>query len=885
MEGKVKLPLLKKPPPLIDELLDPLGSQRSKMFRTQIRTYNAMFAMTSMGGKVDSRINDGRHPYIFKLNDQNHHRIGTLLPNDGQDPQFAQLYFYDTENEVENRMNIFSNGEIDSDLDPCIVDALVQMFDETNTLVKIFRMSRDRFFDTDVHHLRLRLIGSRTTDGREYNLPTCSEIAAIIIGDIGAENAHRDIIAELKEGGLQRINVLHPSYMALQYPLLFPYGEDGFRLGILYSNVDGIRSDTTDSVTMREYYAYRLQEREHEGHTLVNGGRLFQQFVVDAYTCIEEIRLMWVKENQDKLRIELYKGLKDAVMRGDTTPASSGKRFVLPSSFTGSPSNNEDETLIEIPHDLLIQPGAHPFNDIVKVAYPDFDTKFNDYKYLEERVILAPTNEVVEDINGYMIDLINADEETYLSADSLCKASSNILDQDIFKMSMEYTTLKQISRDKDNSKLKVRVLRMWDAINIANNHDLISLDMILVEKEGTLIHASIRKNLAQSFRPQLNEGSIYTITNFLVEENKGNYRPVHNQLKILFNSTTSVSKFNGFDHSIPQSQFEFSDYGTIASRCYDNTYLTAIEEIKTRGRPTKMRNIQLLLEESKSIRTTLWGNTTQQIDDDFYKTNKGPFIVIVTSTIVKTFRGEYQLSSTFATKLYINLDIPEVAEIRNIYTTMDITVKDILSKELPKAQDGELALHNRKTVAEIKDLEWNSKTKDLLVTCNAKIININNKYGWYYFACLICKTKVKQVKGVLWCERCKNQPKFAIPRIQVQVQDETGSTTFILFDKGAEKIISKTAKELAEMQEEIFKLDGNTIPNEIQKIIGNEYLFQLHLDEYNLKYGKENYTVSKILEMEISHKQNDSRKVEEHQVIKAYLLHLTYYMIQTLVYS
>ena len=47
----------------------------------------------------------------------------------------------------------------------------------------------------------------------------------------------------------------------------------------------------------------------------------------------------------------------------------------------------------------------------------------------------------------------------------------------------EYTTLKQISRDKDNSKVKVRVLRTWDVINIANNHDLISLDMILVDEE------------------------------------------------------------------------------------------------------------------------------------------------------------------------------------------------------------------------------------------------------------------------------------------------------------------------------------------------------------------------------------------------------------------
>ena len=67
--------------------------------------------------------------------------------------------------------------------------------------------------------------------------------------------------------------------------------------------------------------------------------------------------------------------------------------------------------MIEIPHDLLIQPGAHPFNDIVKATYPDFDTKFNDSKYLEEKAILAPTNEVVEDINGYMIDLINVDED------------------------------------------------------------------------------------------------------------------------------------------------------------------------------------------------------------------------------------------------------------------------------------------------------------------------------------------------------------------------------------------------------------------------------------------------------------------------------------------
>jgi hypothetical protein len=30
--------------------------------------------------------------------------------------------------------------------------------------------------------------------------------------------------------------------------------------------------------------------------------------------------------------------------------------------------------------------------------------------------------------------------------------------------------------------VKVRIIRMWDAINIANDHELISLDMIMADE-------------------------------------------------------------------------------------------------------------------------------------------------------------------------------------------------------------------------------------------------------------------------------------------------------------------------------------------------------------------------------------------------------------------
>jgi hypothetical protein len=43
----------------------------------------------------------------------------------------------------------------------------------------------------------------------------------------------------------------------------------------------------------------------------------------------------------------------------------------------------------------------------------------------------------------------------------------------------------------------------------------------------------------------------------------------------------------------------------------------------------------------KTIRVTLWNSTATQIDDEFYKNNLGPFIIIVTSTTIKTFGGIY----------------------------------------------------------------------------------------------------------------------------------------------------------------------------------------------------------------------------------------------------
>ncbi|GKB34523.1 hypothetical protein Tco_0879465 [Tanacetum coccineum] len=61
-----------------------------------------------------------------------------------------------------------------------------------------------------------------------------SEVAALITNDFGDGLPSKDIMVDSKDGVPKRISKLHPSYMALQYPLLFPYREDGFHEKIPY---------------------------------------------------------------------------------------------------------------------------------------------------------------------------------------------------------------------------------------------------------------------------------------------------------------------------------------------------------------------------------------------------------------------------------------------------------------------------------------------------------------------------------------------------------------------------------------------------------------------------------------------------------------------------
>ncbi|CAG8786451.1 11589_t:CDS:2, partial [Acaulospora morrowiae] len=106
VQGKVLLPALLDPPPILHALLTGIDT-KARDFCRKIRSYNSALAFTSMGAKINDRVTGTGGVYTFQIHEEMYHNIGSLLPAQATaSPRFAQLYIYDTEHEVLNRITM-----------------------------------------------------------------------------------------------------------------------------------------------------------------------------------------------------------------------------------------------------------------------------------------------------------------------------------------------------------------------------------------------------------------------------------------------------------------------------------------------------------------------------------------------------------------------------------------------------------------------------------------------------------------------------------------------------------------------------------------------------------------------------------------------------------
>ncbi|KAF0298467.1 ATP-dependent DNA helicase PIF1 [Amphibalanus amphitrite] len=237
--GKVAPPFHPPPPEVLCQLFSP-ESPHHRHFTQHLRAFNSAFQLASMGCQQVRQ--PGWNP-VFTVHGTVCHRIGSLLPAEGAQPEYLQIYFYNRE--LEARMDLYEN------LHPEVLQQLQEMLHDNNIYVRGLRSALELVRRED-QPLRIVLSAQRrpaTEHERRFNLPETGEVAVLM-----PEEPHgvRDIVLHHRDGGVERINEYHRSYDPLHYVLLHPHGTDGWSLEMKHAM----------NITATEYYAFHLRYRE-----------------------------------------------------------------------------------------------------------------------------------------------------------------------------------------------------------------------------------------------------------------------------------------------------------------------------------------------------------------------------------------------------------------------------------------------------------------------------------------------------------------------------------------------------------------------------------------------------------------------------------------------
>ncbi len=156
MGGRVhgSMPPLLDHPVELEALLDGTTSE-SKQFLDNARVYNNRMAFASTACRFKEAYDSpgaARGPMPVVLQGALYHKISALLPPNDKVPAFAQVYIYDTDNELKNRLKFnLSKGskkKIDK-LDFALTEKLQNLMHKYNPFVPMFKSALERLRAAD----------------------------------------------------------------------------------------------------------------------------------------------------------------------------------------------------------------------------------------------------------------------------------------------------------------------------------------------------------------------------------------------------------------------------------------------------------------------------------------------------------------------------------------------------------------------------------------------------------------------------------------------------------------------------------------------------------------------------------------------------------------
>ncbi|KAL7101791.1 hypothetical protein ACP275_08G076800 [Erythranthe tilingii] len=205
--------------------------------------------------------------------------------------------------------------------------------------------------------------------------------------------------------------------------------------------------------------------------------------------------------------------------------------------------------------------------------------------------------------------------------------------------------------------------------------------------------------------------------------------------------------------------------------------------------------------------------------------HNGPIVVILQFFMTKTYLGNTGLSNALnVSNLLINPDLKDVLDYKDKLDANEESYVPSISK-----------LSSQSAFSRTSDpLETDKMTIDECIEANqecvvsvlAKVMDIEGDNLWYS-ACSKCSRKV--------------EPSLKRFRIQTSIIDDTGSASFVIFDRIATQLIGKKASDLLDTSNK--DNHNSDYPSDIDGLINVEILFQVCISDRNVKTKWPVYTV------------------------------------------
>jgi len=296
--GKVQLPPLSPYPEELNNLLCS-GDEQSKNFQDNIRQYNSALSFASFGAQVVYP--PGRGPYTFRLHGQIYHRTGSLHPGESEKPIYNQLYIIEGHQATEHRLRYPENHNCRRDTMNLLTDVIQRNSPFAMAYEHMFEVEKaavESVIQNNSDPPNITMYFKQGRDQCRCNAPTHDEVAAVFVVDDGAPPVNRDIVVHPRNQPPRKISYMSANIDPMVYSVFFPRGDLGWQHNTPHNPLHSTPKRNT--LILLQFYAHRLACRA-QFNPLFYGGKLFQQYVVDAYVRTEAAHLDFVRRNQNNL--------------------------------------------------------------------------------------------------------------------------------------------------------------------------------------------------------------------------------------------------------------------------------------------------------------------------------------------------------------------------------------------------------------------------------------------------------------------------------------------------------------------------------------------------------------------------------------------------------